>query len=1122
LSLEFLGRLDEQVKIRGYRVELGEIEAALRDHEIVSAAVVTVNVETGTPRLVAYVVPRRPHLSGGLNEHKLQRAQSAQWQSIFDRTYGERPEGVEAQFDISGWNSSYTGEPIPEEQMRDWLENTVDRIRMLKPQRVLEIGCGTGLLLFRLATECVSYTATDFSQEALDSVTTHLRSNRMRAENIVLLNKSADNLGELQGGIYDTVIINSVAQYFPNLDYFLAVLNESARALRGCGTIFIGDLRSLPLLEAFHADVALQRADPTRSANDLRNRFRKNLLQETELAIDPALFREIERRSPKFRVVGVWPKRSCFRNELSLFRYDVLIRLGDHSAEPEPQWAPWNSHKSPRDTVKSYLLSGHPLPWGITDVENARTTKPLRVVRELDYTLEHETVEEFHARVGFIDGGANSDIDPDDWRRLGEELSLQVEISWARGGFDGKYDVIFRDHSVGTDGKTNTPDVSPVLLTPGVDSHRYANNPLLEKSGIDLIPQLRSALKRRVPEHMLPAAYVLLDSLPLTENGKLDRTALPALDTSRPELGHDFVEPANAAHELLAKVWAQVLNLDRVGIHDNFFELGGDSIHSVQVVARANEAGLPISVRDFFQNQTISQLVEALSLDVKPPSAPIYEGGSSSALQATHPSSIFVNINSELGEHEQVASHSTTIESILELAPGTDFMLRRFLRSSPSRLPLIQAILPAMGLSQERFQRAWQALLDRHQTLRVAITSPSAARPIQVVHRNEEPPLSHLNLQMLAPNEKHQRLAGFLIEDRTLGFDLTMPHPLRATTVQLTNCYSLIVLTINYILIDGWSMIMVLDDLRRLFEPGVSGDNITLPPPIPYERYLGWVAAQDIPAAKTAWLAELGGCGPVVDLAGRATTFWTGTIQYAKRLATEVFDHSRYNNSSSSHFSLLSADASAALKAMSLRYHITLSTIANAAWAILLSRMTEHDDVIFAIGSSARPPQVIGIERMVGRTLNPLPLRVRITQKDAPLLAWLDKTQARQVELRGYDYVGLHTVAAWLGSGFEDTRFESYLVFQNLSSLDLAPRRTSSGKTDVLGYTQKYVQDVFPLRLDLYPDHQMFAMLTYWPDRYDRATAGCILDLFLAELEFISLHPDCSIADVLTIPLEGL
>lgn len=331
-DIEFLGRFDQQLKVRGYRIEPGEIESALKRHPAVQEALVLGREDsTGDKRLVAYVT-QSAEISKSLAasvDTELEEEQLAQWQMVHDdEVFNQAAPLADPTFNISGWNSSYTGEPIPAEEMREWVDDAVERILSLEPKRALEIGCGTGLLLFNLAPHCESYVGTDFSPASLSYVRQQLGTD----DKVVLLERRADDFRDIEPNSFDAVILNSVVQYFPSVTYLLRVLEGAVRATHSGGFVFVGDVRSLPLLEAFHTSVELAKADDALPIEELRQLIRKRVSDEEELILDPAFFDALKEHLPQVSHVEILPKRASVQNEMTRFRYQVIIHVGEHPA----------------------------------------------------------------------------------------------------------------------------------------------------------------------------------------------------------------------------------------------------------------------------------------------------------------------------------------------------------------------------------------------------------------------------------------------------------------------------------------------------------------------------------------------------------------------------------------------------------------------------------------------------------------------------------------------------------------------------------------------------------------------------------------------------------------------
>ncbi|HEY0192987.1 MAG TPA: amino acid adenylation domain-containing protein, partial [Kofleriaceae bacterium] len=323
-DLEYRGRIDHQVKIRGFRIELDEIRACIQAAPAVRDSLVTLDATTGDPRLIAYVVPDLARLG---SREALRRAadhQVAGWQDTFETTYSAaNPTGVE-DFNTVGWRESLGGDQIPDAEMREWLDDTLGALRALAPRRVLEIGCGTGMLLLDLAPACEAYVGVDFSATTLETLRGVIA--RRGLGQVELIHRPAHELGVLDGRRFDTIILNSIIQYFPDRDYLLCVLRACAALLAPGGTMFVGDVRNLALLDAYHAELASRRATPETTRAALAARVRTGALQDDELVLDPAMFAGLAGELEGIRAVVLSARPGAAVNELNKYRYDVFLR----------------------------------------------------------------------------------------------------------------------------------------------------------------------------------------------------------------------------------------------------------------------------------------------------------------------------------------------------------------------------------------------------------------------------------------------------------------------------------------------------------------------------------------------------------------------------------------------------------------------------------------------------------------------------------------------------------------------------------------------------------------------------------------------------------------------------
>src|SRR5262249_54048293 len=189
-------------------------EAVLATHPTVRQCAVLLREDSpGDKRIITYVVIKAVDRVGGAD---LGAEQISNWRTLYEDLYRKADGRIAPSLDITGWNSSYTGEPIPAEQMRSWRSRTIDRILAHKPERVWELGCGTGLLLLGVAPCCTEYLGTDFSQQALTSLQREI--DALNLAHVLLERRDADDFDGIAERQFDLVVINSVVQYFPSLD----------------------------------------------------------------------------------------------------------------------------------------------------------------------------------------------------------------------------------------------------------------------------------------------------------------------------------------------------------------------------------------------------------------------------------------------------------------------------------------------------------------------------------------------------------------------------------------------------------------------------------------------------------------------------------------------------------------------------------------------------------------------------------------------------------------------------------------------------------------------------------------------------------------------------------------
>ncbi|MFC5833510.1 amino acid adenylation domain-containing protein [Nonomuraea insulae] len=579
--LDFLGRVDEQVKIRGFRIEPGEVEAAIAACPAVrNVAVVVREDRPGVKRLIAYVVPITV-THGDRPDKDVVDA----WRQVNESLYGRRSQRPLGD-DFEGWNSSYTGQRLPVDEMRLWRQVTVEQITALKPRRILDIGVGNGLILSQLADVCESYWGTDLSDQAIEYLRRSINARPEWINKVRVMAQPADDFTGLPDGFFDTLILNSVVQYFPNIDYVIKVLAGAWNLLPDGGRLFLGDLRNLRLSRALHAGIQVRRALPDARPAAVAALVEHGMANERELLLDPGFFATIRNHLAEVASVQVLLKPDGGHNELTGYRYDVIIRKGPEHPSPAPAALRWGDDVVSLTALDHRLGLRRPRAVRLYGIPNARLTADVAAARLLD------AGDLAGARQAIV--GPQSGTDPRALRDLGIGHGYETHLTWSDEASDA-FDAVLVD---------SLASVGPVEVVPLARSVP-ANEPAAPARRTRLIREIRAQAVRTLPKHMVPADIVLLDRLPTTPNGKLDRSALPEPEAEEREAGQS---PGSAQEQILVEAFAEVLGLESVSTSDPFISLGGDSITAIRLCGVARHKGLLIEPDEVLRLQTVAKL----------------------------------------------------------------------------------------------------------------------------------------------------------------------------------------------------------------------------------------------------------------------------------------------------------------------------------------------------------------------------------------------------------------------------------------------------------------------------------------------------------------------------------
>ncbi|PYH71029.1 nonribosomal peptide synthase [Aspergillus vadensis CBS 113365] len=611
-QLEYIGRLDGQVKIRGFRVETEEIEHVLHSSGLVgSAAVLFQQPDNQEGRLVAFVTLLKggyKHLpmdevARGIEEQESEQA----WKQIFSEvTYDSQIDPREA------------------EEMGEWLDDTITTLlNGAPPGNVVEIGTGSGMILFNIANDLQTYVGLEPVQSIVEFVKTIMdKTNPTLASKVQLHVGSASDLDKISPNISrpDLVVVNSVAQYFPSAEYLSRLILDLLRKHQA-KTLFFGDIRSYALYAQFQVTKALH-GEGEISLEYICQSMADTVENETELLIDPAFFTSLAAEfTDLIHHVEILPKRMRATNELSCYRYSAIIHAVRQDYLPiihtvdADQWIDYSTQGLSRNGLLDLLKEGSES--AVVAIANIPHSKTI---------FERLVVEAFSSQTTMTDIGwlpsirqnaAEVDgLSAKDLVDLGTLAGFHVELSWARQfSQHGGLDAIF--HRIKSQNGRQRTIFQFCTDHEGRSIEEFSNRPMQVQPTRQIIRELQQFLKIRVPWYMVPALISVLEDMPTNHSGKIDRQALSQIAATmaprQAPADMTFVHPRTKFEVIVCEAFGHVLGCE-MGVTENFFDLGGHSLMATRAISKIVErTQCAITVRDLFDYPTPGALASRIS-----------------------------------------------------------------------------------------------------------------------------------------------------------------------------------------------------------------------------------------------------------------------------------------------------------------------------------------------------------------------------------------------------------------------------------------------------------------------------------------------------------------------------
>jgi amino acid adenylation domain-containing protein len=538
------------------------------------------------------------------------------------------------------------------------------------------------------------------------------------------------------------------------------------------------------------------------------------------------------------------------------------------------------------------------------------------------------------------------------------------------------------------------------------------------------ILELKEFLLKDLPAYMVPSFFLSVENLPLTPNGKIDRKALP--DPLEIDLGgkNGYVPPRNTVERKLVEIWEKVLNRSSIGINENFFMIGGNSIKAIQIAARMKKEGYQLELQKLFTYQTIKEMTPHVKR-----SGETNEG----IKTGTHGPGRGLTNSKIPGDVLNRLTKKYSPEDIYPLTPMQEGMLFHSLYDNSSSLfinQLSHRFYDEVDLSV--VEKSIDEMIKRYDTLRTIFIyggSQGVEKPLQLVLKERQIKILYEDIsEKTAESEKERFIEKFKSQDLQNHFDLSKDLLLRLAIIKLNKSEYEFIWTHHCILMDGWSQSIILLAFTEIYQSHSQGRECQLAPVTPFKTYVEWIEKQDRTKSKKYWEKYLEGYGEMASVPKKPPSR-NKEVVFIREMVSVGFNKEK----------------TGVLNRIARQNQISLNIIFQAIWAIILGKYSGKNDVVFGNIVSGRPPEIEGIEAMVGLYTNMIPVRIRFGE-NTTFSQLLRDIQQNESKSEPHHYYPLVEIQA--GYSLKQKLFDHFYVFGNFPISDERPLQEEVGSKE--------------------------------------------------------------------------